>query len=446
MANISTSEGSTFGREISPHDRDAEAAVLSAMFMGQNVFAEISEYLKEEHFYLKQHKIIYRTMQDLFNENVEIDLVTLIDRLRKMGKLEDVGGTPYISEIYDIVTSPVNVKAHADIVYEKAILRQLINSSKIVIDECYHSSKSVKQIIDETEKRIFDITQSSLSEGFISIADLINPTLDEIELMASKRTSITGIPTGFPKLDNVAGGFHPGQLIIIAGRPSMGKTSFALNIAFTASMHHNKKIGIFSIEMDRDILLFRMLSSAAEVSLKEILHGYNLNQEKIFRMTTVGRELAKCPLFIDDSGSNTMQDIRSKSRRLKAEKGLDLLIVDYLQLMIGHGESRQQEISSISRELKLLAKELKVPIIVVSQLSRAPEMRSDKRPILSDLRESGSIEQDADLVIFIYRDEYYNPDTEDKGEAEILIRKNRNGPQAQFKTKFIGQFTSFRPE
>ncbi|RLC47147.1 MAG: replicative DNA helicase [Candidatus Cloacimonadota bacterium] len=432
--------------EVPPHDKDAEAAVLSAMFMGQNVFAEISEYLKEEHFYLKQHKIIYRAMQEMFNDNIEIDLVTLVDKLRKMDKLKEVGGTPYVSDIYDIVTSPVNAKAHANIVYEKSILRQLINSSRIIIDECYHSDRPVKQIVDETEKRIFDITQSSISQGFVHISELINVGLEEIEQVASKRTSITGIPSGFPKLDNATGGFHPEQLIIIAGRPSMGKTAFALNIAFTATVHHNKKVGIFSIEMSRDILLFRMLSSAAEVSLKEILHGYNLNQEKIFRITTVARELAKCPLFIDDSGGNTMQDIRSKSRRLKAEQGLDLLIIDYLQLMIGKGESRQQEISSISRQLKLLSKELKVPIITISQLSRAPEMRSDKRPILSDLRESGSIEQDADLVMFIYRDEYYNQDTEDKGKAEILVRKNRNGPQTQFKTKFIGEFTSFRPD
>lgn len=438
------------GIRVPPHDLNAEGAVLSAMLVDDWAVARALEMLKEEYFYKRAHKLIFRAITKLFEANIEIDLITLIDELKKDGHFEDVGGTAYLSDISDIVSSSANVEAHAQIVLEKATLRHLINTATRITDDCYNSNKISKVIVEDAEKAIFNVTQNLMLEGFESISNIIPGTLQSIEKIASQKSRVVGIASGFHSLDAKSGGFQPAQFIVVAGRPSMGKTSFALNIASYVAVHQQKKVGIFSLEMDKEKLLMRMLSSGAEVSLSEMLHGYGIDQEKIFRITTVAEKLSESSIFIDDRGSNTMIDIRSKARRLMSEEGLDLLIIDYMQLLMPDmvRTSRQQEMTEISRSIKILSKELKVPIIAVSQLSRAPETRGgeDRRPRLADLRESGAIEQDADLVLLIFREDYYKKEDEEMtGIAEINIAKNRNGPQGIEKLKFRGEYTLFEP-
>ncbi|MBC8527005.1 MAG: replicative DNA helicase [Candidatus Cloacimonetes bacterium] len=437
--------------KVPPHDLNAEAAVLSAMLVDDWGVARALELLKEEHFYKRAHRLIFRAMAKLFETNIEVDLITLIDELKKDGHFDNVGGTVYLSKISDIVSSTANIESHAQIVLEKATLRHLINTSNIIIEDCYTSEKDSKVIVEKAEKAIFDVTQNLMLEGFESVSNIIPETLQNIEKIASQKSRVIGVASGFSNLDAKIGGFQPGQFIVVAGRPSMGKTSFAINIAFYTAIHQQKNVGIFSLEMDKEKLLMRMLSSGAEVSLNEMLHGYGIDQNKIFLITTVAEKLSEAHIFIDDRGSNTMTDIRSKARRLKSEEGLDLLIIDYMQLLmpVESRANRQQEMSEISRSIKILAKELRTPIIAVSQLSRAPETRGgeDRRPRLADLRESGAIEQDADMVIFIYREDYYKKaeELETPGIAEIIIGKNRNGPQANIKLKFRSEYTQFGP-
>jgi len=436
------------GIRVPPHDLNAEGAVLSAMLLDDWAVARALEMLKEEYFYKRAHKLIFRTIAKLFESNIEIDLITLIDGLKKDGHLEDVGGTAYLSEISDIVSSSANVEAHAQIILEKATLRSLINTANKITEDCYNSDKMSKAIVENAEKEIFNVTQNLMLEGFESVSNIIPGTLQNIEKIASQKSRVVGIASGFHALDNKTGGFQPGQFVVVAGRPSMGKTSFALNIASYAAVHQQKKVGIFSLEMDKEKVLMRMLSSGAEVSLSEMLHGYGIDQNKIFLITTVAEKLSESSIFLDDRGSNTMTDIRSKARRLKSEEGLDLLIIDYMQLLIPDVSrtSRQQEMTEISRSIKILAKELRIPVIAVSQLSRAPESRQNKRPVLADLRESGAIEQDADLVLLIYREDYYDKENaKEPGIAEIAVAKNRNGPQGTEKLKFRGEFTLFEP-
>jgi len=441
--------GEVLSGKVPPQDLNAEAAVLSAMLIDEWAVARAIEMLKEEYFYKKAHRLIFRAMTKLFETNSQIDLITVIDELKKDGHLEEVGGTPYISEISDIVSSSANIEAHAAIVREKAILRNLIITTTKIAEECYNSTKPSRDIVEDAEKEIFKVTENLLQEGFESISNIIPETLQNIERIAASKSRTIGIATGFPELDSLTGGLQPGQFVVVAGRPSMGKTSFAMNIAFHTALYQQSHVGIFSLEMDKVKLLMRMLSSGAEVPLSEMLQGYGIDQNKIFLITTVAEKLAEAPIFIDDRGGNTMMDIRSKARRLKAEEGLDLLIIDYMQLLMPEvsRQNRQQEISEISRSIKNLAKELRLPIIAVSQLSRAPETRSEKRPVLADLRESGAIEQDADIVIFIYREDYYKTpeDKSEQGLAEIIVGKNRNGPQGSIKVRFRSRYTLFEP-
>ncbi len=430
-----------------PYDINAEAAVLSAMLIDSYAVAKALEGLKEEHFYRSAHKIIFRMMQSLFEDHTEIDTITLMNRLETNDLLEKVGGSIYISELSDVVMSAANLDYHAKIVLEKALLRQLITAANSIIERCYDADGSVDDIVDEAEQAIFEVAERPWSRAFIKISDIIPETLKNIEEVAKTRSSTVGISSGFKDLDANIGGFRPGQFIVIAARPAMGKSSLALNMAFNAAMYHDKKIGIFTMEMSSDELLMRMLSSAAEVKMDDMLKGYGMNEEKVMRITQAADALTRKHLFIDDTGTNSALDIRAKTRRLKAEiGGLDMVIIDYLQLMTSqrNRDNRQQEISEISRALKILAKELKIPIIALSQLNRGLENRTDKRPMLSDLRESGAIEQDADIVMFIYRDEYYNRDKQDnKGLAEIIIGKNRHGATGFIQMKFIGEFTTF---
>ena len=431
-----------------PNDINAEAAVLSAMMLDNYVVAKAIENLEVDNFYRPAHQIIFRNIIELFQQSIEVDIITLINNLKTNVELEKVGGESFINELSDVVMSGANAEFHINIVLEKALLRQLIDTSNSIVESCYRSDQPVEDIVDSAEQAIFKIAERPNRKAFQSIASVIPTTIQNIEETATTKKNIHGIPTGFIDLDRKIGGFRPGQLIIIAARPAMGKTSLALNIAANTAVRYDKKVGIFTMEMEADELLMRMLSAAAEVEMENMLKGYGMNEKKLLRIAGTADILAEKAIYIDDNGSNTILDIRAKTRRLKAElKGLDLIIIDYMQLMSvkRNRENRQQEISEISRNLKVLAKELGLPIIAISQLNRGLESRDDKRPKLSDLRESGAIEQDADIVIFIYRDEVYNEETTEKpGIAEIIIGKNRHGSIGKIELRFDAPFTAFR--
>jgi len=436
-----------------PNDLNAEAAVLSAMMIDNFVVAKAIEILDEEHFYKNTHKVIFKTICDLFEKNIEIDIITLVDALKQKKMLEKIGGDSFISDLSDVVLSGANIEFHAKIVLEKALLRQLIVSSNQIIENCYQAEEPVEDIVDQAEQVIFKIAERPGHKTFVSISNIIPRTLKNIEDIATAKKSVLGVPTGFSDLDRQIGGFRPGQLIVLAARPAMGKSSLALNIALNAAWHHDKKVGIFTMEMESEECLMRMLSSATRklgadksVSMDTMLKGFGMNEKKILTIAELANSLSDKPIYIDDTGANTILDIKAKSRRLKAEiKGLDLIIIDYIQLMSAKRsrENRQQEIAEISRSLKILAKELEIPIIALSQLNRAVESRTPPIPMLADLRESGAIEQDADIVLFIYRDEVYNEDTEEPGVAEIIIGKNRHGPIGKVKLKFFSETTTF---
>jgi replicative DNA helicase len=431
-----------------PADINAEAAILSAMLIDSDVVSKGIEKIKEEFFYRNAHKQIYRTMQELFNESIEIDPLTLINRLERNNLLEKVGGIPYINEIADFVVSSANFDYHLNIVTEQALLRHLILASTGIIESCYTSTKPVKTIVDEAEQAIFAIAELPTHQGFVKFDQISTEVLGTIDQIASTKLPVVGISTGFHNLDRLTGGFRPGQFIIIAARPAMGKTSLALNIASHVAVNLNKRVAIFTMEMAADEVIMRMFSSASEVNMESMLKGYGMNEEKLIRIMQASEVLSSKHIYIDESGTNTPLDIRAKTRRLAAEVGgLDLILIDYLQLMTipREKDNRQQEISEISRALKILAKDMKIPVVALSQLNRAAETREDKRPKLADLRESGAIEQDAALVMFIYRDEYYFPDkTEKPGIAEIIISKNRHGSTGNVDLGFDKEFTLFR--
>lgn len=436
----------TYNRQM-PHDLNAEAAILSAMMIDSYAISKVAEVLKEESFYRNAHKIIFRTIIDLFNNQIETDLITIIDDLNRKKLLEKAGGNEYLNDLSDVVLSSANVDYHIRIVEEKALLRQLINTANQIIDESYQAGAPVEDIIDNAENLIFQIAERPKHEALVNMQKLADSTMKNILEIAQFKKTTTGVASGFTDVDNKLGGFRPGQLIVIAARPAMGKTSFALNIAFNAAVLHHKKICIFTMEMESEELVMRMFASAAEVSMDSMLRGFGLDEKKILRITGVSDVLMKTEIYIDDTGTNTILDLRAKSRRLQAQiGGLDLIIIDYLQLMASNKskDNRQQEISEISRNLKILAKELKVPIIALSQLNRGLETRTDKRPMLADLRESGAIEQDADVVMFIYREVVYNEETLTPGKADIIIGKNRHGPIDTIPLYFQKEFTKFR--
>lgn len=431
-----------------PSDINAEAAVLSAMIIDADVVSKGIEKLQEGYFYRNAHKLMFRNMCELFNDGIEVDILTLINRLERNNQLEKVGGRGYLSEIADIVVSSANFDYHLNIVTEQALLRHLIVACNGIIESCYSSTAPVKSIVDEAEQAIFSIAEIPQHQGFIKIDQLSGEVLHNIDQIASTKTPVTGVGSGFGDLDRLTGGFRPGQFIIIAARPAMGKTSLALNIATHAAVNLKKKVAIFTMEMAADEVIMRMFSSASEVNMDSMLKGYGMNEEKLIRIMQASEVLSTKHIYIDESGTNTPLDIRAKTRRLAAEVGgLDLILIDYLQLMglSKDRDNRQQEISEISRAMKVLAKDMKIPVIALSQLNRMLENREDKRPRLADLRESGAIEQDADLVMFIYRDEYYYPEkTEKPGIAEIIIGKNRHGSTGSVDLGFDKEYTLFR--
>jgi replicative DNA helicase len=431
-------------QRIPPHSLEAEQSVLGAMLLDKEAVAAAAEVLRGEDFYSDAHKEIFEAILDIYDNGTPVDLVTLAEALRQRGTLEAVGGGTYISDLSMSVPSTANVGYYIKIVEEKAILRRLISASNDIIKESYEASEDLDIIIDHAEKKIFDISQRKNNRAFEPIKTILLDTYSKIEELTKNKGKIVGVPTGFRDFDMRTSGLNPSDFILIAARPSMGKTSFAINIAQNAAIQSNVPVAIFSLEMSRDQLAQRMLSSEANIELQKIRSG-DLSEEDWIKLVHAATPLSQAPIFIDDTPGISVMEVRSKARRLKMEHGLGLLVIDYLQLMSGRGraESRQQEVSEISRSLKALARELDVPVVALSQLSRGPEARQDHRPMLSDLRESGAIEQDADVVVFLYRDEYYNPDSEKKNIAEAIIAKQRNGPTGTIELVWLGQFTKF---
>jgi replicative DNA helicase len=432
-----------------PNDPNAEAAVLSAMLIDTYNVSYTMTWISEKDFYRNSHKTIFKAMKKLFEQSIEIDVVTLTDELKKNNEFDKVGGFEFVNRLTSVVLSGANIKEHVNIIRDKSTLRQLITAANNIIETSYRAEEDVDIILDQAEQQIFNIAENPLKESFGDFRQEIDNTVEAIQEIASKKRSIMGVQSGFIDLDSLMGGFRSGQLVIIAARPAMGKSSFALNMAFNSAVSYDLKIAIFTLEMESQELIMRMLSSAAEIPMQNMLRGSNLGAEKIERIVTVAEVLRDCNIYIDDNGHQTLNQIRARTRRLAAEVGkLDMIIIDYLQLMSSNNpkgrDSRQQEISEISRGLKVLAKEMELPVIALSQLNRQVESRDDKRPILADLRESGAIEQDADVVMFIYRQFVYSKKQEDIGKAEILIRKNRHGKIGTINMTFLSEFTSFR--
>lgn len=429
---------------IPPQNLVAEQSVIGSMLLDKNAVVRVIEMLSPDSFYRDAHRFIYETILELFDRGEPVDLVTVTENLRKAGKLDAVGGSIYVADLLNSVPTAANVEHYAKIVEEKAVLRKLIESGTRIVSNGFSDPEDVDQVLDQAEKSIFDIALKRTREGFTKIDSVIKRVLDKIDALYGKKEAITGTPSGFPDLDQLTAGFQNSDLIIIAARPSVGKTAFALNIAALVSIKHHIPVAIFSLEMNKEQLAQRMLCSEAEVDAQR-LKTASLSDTGWKKLTRALGRLSEAPLYIDDAASTTVTEIRAKARRLKIEKGLGLVIVDYLQLMRGRGriENRVQEISDIARSLKTLARELEVPVVALSQLSRAVEQRPDRIPRLSDLRESGEIEQTADVVMFIHREDYYNPQSERGNVAEIIIAKQRNGPIGVVELVFRKEIAKF---
>ena len=428
-----------------PQNLEAERSVLGAILLENRAINQAQEILHEDDFYRDSHRRIYHAMEGLSDRASVIDLVTVKDELSRQGFLESVGGPAYVSSLVDGVPRSANIEHYAKIVKEKAILRALIDSSQKISMSAAREEESTEDILDEAQRLIFSIVQDRIQTGFVPLRDLADPALRRIEELTEAKQLITGIPSGFERLDELTSGFQKTDLIIVAGRPSMGKTALCLNVALEVAVQEGKTVGLFSLEMSREQLFLRMLCSQSRVDAHRLRTG-RLNKDEWTRLSKGFSSLTEAPIYLDDTPGIGIMEMRAKARRLKAEHGMDLLIIDYLQLMRGRhrSENRTQEISEISRSLKGLAKELDVPLIALSQLSRAPEQRGgDRRPQLSDLRESGSIEQDADIVIFIYREEVYKPTDDNEGIATLIIGKQRNGPIGSINLAFLKEFTRF---
>jgi replicative DNA helicase len=431
-----------------PHDLDAEKSVLGAVLINNQAFNQAAEVVDAGDFYRDAHRRIFEKMVGLTDRGSPVDLLTLKDELARSGELDEVGGPAYISALTDGVPRSSNVEHYAKIVKEKSTLRRLIQSASDVLGRAYDAEEDADDLLDDAERSIFQIAEHRLRSGFVPVSQLVDSGYQLIEQLQEHRGLVTGSPSGFVDLDEMTSGFQKSDLVIVAARPSMGKTSFVLNIALHCGIEAGKTVGMFSLEMSKEQLFMRMLTSEARVDAHRFRGGF-LGEQDYARLVEAFARLHDAKVFIDDTPSVGILEMRAKSRRLKLEHGLDLLIIDYLQLMQGRGrfENRQQELASISRALKILAKELNVPILALSQLSRAPEARGDHRPQLSDLRESGALEQDADVVLFIFREEMYaqegerSPDAE--GTAEVIIGKQRNGPTGTVRLAFLKQYTRF---
>lgn len=431
--------------KLPPQSVEVEQGVLGAILLDQEALVRVLDILQEQDFYQSAHRWIFSAMVDLFEDNSPIDVLTVAERLKKQERLESVGGAAYLAELAEMIPTSAHVLHHAHIVREKSILRALIQSATTIVTESYEDTGDIDLLLDRAEQIIFEISQRRAAAGFSNINQVLKGSFKRIEQLYERKERVTGVPMGFTDLDGKTSGMQPSDLIIVAGRPGMGKTAFSLNVAQHVGTRVGRPVAIFSLEMSKEQLVTRMLCAEARVDATKLRTGF-LHRDDWPRLTKAAGTLSEARIYIDDTPAQTSLDIRTKSRRLKAELGdLSLIIVDYLQLMQGRArsENRQQEISEITRSLKGLAKELDVPVIGLSQLSRAVEQRRPSRPQLSDLRESGAIEQDADVVALIYRDEVYDEETTDKGVAEIIIAKQRNGPTGVVRLQFQGEFTRF---
>ena len=431
--------------KVPPHDEDAEQAVLGSMLTDNDAVMAAVEVLKEDAFYREDNKIIYQAILNLYSKSEPIDIITLKDELESMDKFEQVGGYEYLASLPDKVPTTANVQKYIKIVEEKAILRNLIKTANEIISLGYDPTEEVENIMDSAEKKIFDIMQSKNQKGYSPIKDVLVDTFSQLEVLYNQKQHITGVPTGFADLDYKTAGLHGSDLILLAARPAMGKTAFALNIATNAAVRAKVPVAIFSLEMSKEQLVNRVLCGEAMVDSNKVRTG-KLDEQDWAKLASALGPLSESEIYIDDTPGISVMEIRAKCRKLKLEKNIGLVVIDYLQLIQGsnkRGGSREQEISEISRSLKILAKEINVPVIALSQLSRAPEQRPDHRPMLSDLRESGAIEQDADIVMFLYRDDYYNEDSDKKNIAEVILAKHRAGSTGTVELLWLGNYTKF---
>ena len=433
-------------KRVLPHSIEAEQAVVGAMLMDRDAILTASELISGEDFYQKAYGTIFDTVVEIFNEAKPVDLVTLQERLKEKDVPAEISSLEFVRDLVDAVPTSANVKYYSEIVAEKSMLRRLIKLNEEITNQCYLSKEPMEAILEMTEKKVFELVQKRNTGDFVPIKDVVLNALEKIESASKTNGSVTGIPTGFLDLDYKMSGLQPSDLILVAARPSMGKTAFVLNIAQHVAFKENKSVAIFSLEMSKEQLVNRLFSLEAQVDSQSLRTG-NLKDEDWEKLIESAGIIGKSKLIIVDTPGISISELRSKCRKFKAEQGLDLIIIDYLQLMTGRvggrSESRQQEISEISRALKGLARELNVPVIALSQLSRAVEQRPEHRPMQSDLRESGAIEQDADVVMFIYRDDYYNKDTELKNIAEIIIAKQRNGSIGTINLTWLPNYTKF---
>lgn len=430
--------------KLPPQNIDAEMAVLCSMLIEEEAISHAIELLTEDSFYKEAHRIIFNTIITLYGKNKAVDLITLVDELKKKNGLEDAGGLNYLTNLTVFVPSAANIRHHAKIVKEKGMLRHLIANATGILSEAYEAQEDVGNLLDKAEKMIFEISSNKTEGGFVPLREIIKGSIETIDSLYQRKTNITGLPTGFSDLDKLTAGLQRSDLIVVAGRPSMGKSALACCIAEHIGVVERLPVALFSLEMSKEQLAQRMLCSHARVESNKVRTGF-LSQSDWPRLVNAAGKFSDAPIFIDDSAALSILELRGKARRLKSQHDIKLIVVDYLQLLQSSSrtEGRQQEIADISRSLKFLAKELNVPLIAISQLSRKPEGRDDKRPQLADLRESGAIEQDADLVLLLFREEVYGATDENRGVAEVTIAKQRNGPTGTVRLAFLGQFTRF---
>lgn len=432
-------------QRIPPNSVEAEQSVLGAMLLDKEAISTATEVIGGEDFYREAHKEIFEAIVDIYNRSEPVDLITLTEKLKTRKTLDAVGGITFLTNLMDAVPTTHNVKYYAKIIEEKALLRRLIRTSNDIISKSYSASEEIGDIIDDAEKGIFNISLNRSTQGFTHVKNILNVNFDKIEELYLNKGRITGVSTGFADLDEKLSGLQKSDLVLVAARPSMGKSSFMMNIVQHAAVRDKVTTAIFSLEMSKEQLTQRLLCAEALIDAHRLRIG-DINEDEWVKLARSMGPLSESPIYIDDTPAISITEMRAKCRRLKLEHNLGLIVIDYLQLMQGKSggsDSRQQEISEISRSLKALAREINVPVVALSQLSRAPEMRADHRPILSDLRESGAIEQDADVVMFLYRDEYYHPDSEKKNIGEVIIAKQRNGPTGTVELVWLGQFTKF---
>ena len=431
---------------VPPQNIEAEQSVLGSILIEQSAIAKISDILQPEDFYREAHKMVYRAAMTLFERGEAIDFITVIDTLRREESLERAGGISYITSLANGVPTAANIVFHAKIVQEKSLLRRLIHAATDIAALGYAETEEVERVLDQAEQKILEVATRKIGQDYAPIKEIIFSTLDKIDEMHKAKGGITGLSTGFTNLDKLTGGFQRSDLILIAARPSMGKTAFVLNVAQHMATRDKKSVAIFSLEMPREQLALRMMCAEGLIDSQRFRTGA-MSSEEWKNLVDAADRLSASPMFIDDTAGVNAVELRNKARRISKEHGLDCIIIDYLQLMDGGAHSRidnrQQQISDISRSLKALARELQVPVIALSQLSRGPESRTSRKPMLSDLRESGSLEQDADMVAFLYREDYYNPETEKKNLTELIIAKNRNGPTETVELYFHKNFTRF---